>query len=90
MQALLAHLPGVRRLLVCGGGVHNRTLMQRLSQLLDGVTVDSTARIGIDPDFVEAMGFAWLARQTLNGMAGNLPNVTGACGPRVLGAIHPA
>lgn len=89
VQALLAHLPGVRRLLVCGGGVHNRTLMQRLSRLLDGVTVDSTARIGIDPDFVEAMGFAWLARQTLNGMAGNLPNVTGACGLRVLGAIHP-
>lgn len=89
-QALLTHLPDVRQLLACGGGVHNGTLMQRLSQLLSGVAVDSTACIGIDPDFVEAMGFAWLARQTLNRAAGNLPSVTGACGPRVLGAIHPA
>jgi anhydro-N-acetylmuramic acid kinase len=44
----------------------------------------------VDPDFVEAMGFAWLARQTLLGRAGNLPAVTGARGPRVLGAVHPA
>ena len=45
---------------------------------------------GVDPDFVEAMGFAWLARQTLAARPGNLPSVTGARGPRVLGAIHPA
>ncbi len=89
-QALLAHLPGVHRVLACGGGVHNGALMRRLADLLPGVDVGSTARIGIDPDFVEAMGFAWLARQTLNGWAGNLPSVTGAQGLRVLGAIYPA
>jgi anhydro-N-acetylmuramic acid kinase len=50
----------------------------------------TTAALGIDPDFVEAAGFAWLARQTLIGLPGNLPDVTGACGERVLGAIYPA
>ena len=45
---------------------------------------------GLDPDFIEAMGFAWLARETLAGRPGNLPAVTGAAGPRILGAIHPA
>ena len=45
---------------------------------------------GLDPDYVEAMGFAWLARETLAGRPGNLPGVTGARGFRVLGAIYPA
>ena len=90
VQALLAHLPDVRRVLACGGGVHNGALMRRLAELLPGVAVGTTAQVGVDPDFVEAMGFAWLAHQTLNGVAGNLPSVTGANGPRVLGAIHPA
>lgn len=90
VRALQAHQPRVQRVLVCGGGVHNDALMTRLSVLLPRASVESTAQVGIDPDFVEAMGFAWLARQTLNGHAGNLPAVTGACGPRVLGAIHPA
>ena len=52
--------------------------------------VESTAAHGVDPDFVEAMGFAWLARQTLAGRPGNLPAVTGARGPRILGAIFQA
>lgn len=89
-QALAAQLPGCSRLYVCGGGVHNASLMRRLAQLLPGVPVESTAVLGIDPDFVEAIGFAWLARQTLNGLTGNLPAVTGARGARILGAIHPA
>jgi anhydro-N-acetylmuramic acid kinase len=76
--------------LVCGGGVHNPVLLARLVAELPGVVVESTAAHGVDPDFVEAMGFAWLARQTLAGRPGNLPAVTGARGPRVLGAIHPA
>ncbi|MEJ5209751.1 anhydro-N-acetylmuramic acid kinase [Denitratimonas sp. CY0512] len=90
VQALRCTQAGTRRLFVCGGGVHNGALMRRLAQLLPDASVQSTAVLGIDPDFVEAMGFAWLARQTLEGLAGNLPAVTGACGPRVLGAIHPA
>ncbi|MFY2762707.1 anhydro-N-acetylmuramic acid kinase [Arenimonas sp. MALMAid1274] len=89
-RALDQTLPGARRLLACGGGVHNPLLMQRLAEHLPGVQVGSTASLGLDPDFIEAAGFAWLARETLAGRPGNLPSVTGARGPRVLGAIHPA
>jgi anhydro-N-acetylmuramic acid kinase len=79
-----------RRLLVCGGGLHNRELMRRLADALPEVVIESTAGYGVDPDFLEAMAFAWLARETLAGRPGNLAEVTGARGPRVLGAIHPA
>lgn len=89
-DALLREMPGCRRLLACGGGVHNPELMRRLAARLPGVSVASTASLGIDPDFVEAAGFAWLARETLAGRPGNLPAVTGARGPRILGAIHRA
>lgn len=75
-------------LLVCGGGAHNRSLMARLGVLLAPLPVASTASVGIDPDFVEACAFAWLARQRLAGVAGNLPPVTGASAPVVLGAIY--
>jgi len=88
-DALRAHQPTTRRVLACGGGVHNPRLLERIGAHLPGVTVESTARHGVDPDFVEAMGFAWLARQTLSGLPGNLPSVTGARGPRVLGVVHP-
>ncbi|KGM56174.1 anhydro-N-acetylmuramic acid kinase [Lysobacter arseniciresistens ZS79] len=88
-DALLARQPGTRRVLVCGGGVHNAGLLRALAGRLPGMVVESTAAFGLDPDFVEAMGFAWLARQTLAGLPGNLPGVTGAAGPRVLGAIYP-
>lgn len=89
-DALRASQPDTRRLLVCGGGVHNPVLMEALRQALPNVVIASTAEFGLDPDHVEAMGFAWLARQTLHGKPGNLPAVTGAAGPRILGAIHPA
>jgi anhydro-N-acetylmuramic acid kinase len=88
--ALHATHPDTVRLLVCGGGVHNPRLLQRIAARLPDVVVESTAAHGVDPDFVEAMGFAWLARETLDGRPGNLPTVTGARGPRVLGAIHSA
>jgi anhydro-N-acetylmuramic acid kinase len=88
-DALLRDLPGAGRVLVCGGGVRNGHLMQRLAARLPGVVVESSARYGLDPDYLEAMGFAWLAQRTLDGLAGNLPSVTGAAGLRVLGAIHP-
>ncbi len=81
---------GTQELYVCGGGAHNRTLMQRLSALLPSLRVATTATLGIDPDWVEALAFAWLARQTLHHAPGNLPAVTGARGERVLGAIYPA
>ena len=88
--ALRTTQPGTARLLVCGGGVHNPRLLQRIGAHLPGTIVESTAVHGVDPDFVEAMGFAWLARETLALRPGNLPAVTGARGPRVLGAIHPS
>ncbi|WP_313645391.1 anhydro-N-acetylmuramic acid kinase [Stenotrophomonas sp.] len=87
-DALLTQLPGARRLLVCGGGVRNPQLLLRLQARLPGVVIGSSAEHGLDPDYMEAMGFAWLARETLAGRPGNLPSVSGARGPRILGAIH--
>lgn len=89
-DALRATQPATARVLACGGGVHNGFLMARLAEHLAPARLESTAACGLDPDFVEAMGFAWLARETLAGRSGNLPEVTGARGPRVLGAIYSA
>ncbi|UZE17429.1 anhydro-N-acetylmuramic acid kinase [Pseudomonas sp. B21-054] len=79
-----------QELLVCGGGAHNQTLMKRLAELLPDAKVSSTAAYGVDPDWVEAMAFAWLAHCCLAGIPANRPSVTGARGLRVLGAIYPA
>jgi anhydro-N-acetylmuramic acid kinase len=89
-EALLAEQPETQRLLVAGGGVHNDILLKRLARLLAPIEVASTLEFGIDPDHVESMCFAWLAREALEGRPGNLPEVTGARGPRLLGAIYPA
>jgi len=89
-DAIRADLPDCQRLLVCGGGVHNRRLMLLLDIELPDLQIESTAAHGLDPDWVEAMAFAWLARQTLAGLPGNLPAGTGAEAAVVLGAIHPA
>ena len=77
-----------QRLLVCGGGRLNVTLMERLEDLVS-YPLAPTDEYGVDGDAIEAAAFAWLARQTLLGQAGNEPAVTGANGPRVLGAIYP-
>ncbi|PNG33116.1 anhydro-N-acetylmuramic acid kinase [Pseudomonas protegens] len=90
VDSLQAAQVGTQELLVCGGGAHNGTLMRRLSALLPGTQVNSTAIYGVDPDWVEAMAFAWLAHCCLEGIAANRPSVTGARGLRVLGAIYPA
>ncbi|MBV6815871.1 anhydro-N-acetylmuramic acid kinase [Xanthomonas campestris pv. passiflorae] len=89
-DALLRLQPTTRRVLVCGGGVRNPVLLARLAARLPGMAVESSARFGLDPDYLEAMGFAWLAAELLAGRAANLPSVTGAAGPRLLGAIYPA
>lgn len=90
VESLQAAQPITDELLVCGGGAHNTTLMNRLSHLLPHSQVASTAIYGVDPDWVEAMAFAWLAHCCLEGIAANRPSVTGARGLRVLGAIYPA
>lgn len=81
---------GGGELLVCGGGAFNPVFINRLKQLLPQWALHSTADFGLAPNWVEASAFAWLARQTLLGLPGNLPAVTGAAGPRVLGGIYPA
>ena len=89
-DALQMTQPDTRRVLVCGGGVRNAVLMARLAAYLPQAIVESTAMHGLEPDYVEAMGFAWLAREALASRPGNLPAVTGASGRRILGTVFPA
>ena len=77
-------------LIVCGGGAFNLHLMRRLQAGLPTLRVVTSSAHGLPPLQVEAAAFAWLARQTMNRLPGNLASVTGAAGPRVLGAIYPA
>jgi len=86
--AISDYAAATRQVFVCGGGAHNRALMDRLSHALPGTTVASTSSAGLDPDWVEAVAFAWLAKRTTHGQTGNLPSVTGASHKVVLGDIH--
>lgn len=87
-DAVRAHAKEARELLVCGGGTHNPLLMRALQGALPALPVRSTAGRGVDPDYIEATAFAWLARERLAGRPGNLPGVTGAKGLRLLGGIY--
>lgn len=89
-QDMRRYAPGAGLLMVCGGGALNDDLMARLSALLPGVAVESSAAHGLPPLQVEAAAFAWLARACLDGCAAHLPAVTGARGARILGAIYRA
>lgn len=89
-EALRVEMPAAQSLRVCGGGAYNRHLLDRLQSHLPGVTVTSTAAIGVPPDQMEALAFAWLAACRLAGRPASLPAVTGARGPRVLGAVYAA
>lgn len=88
--AITEYSDSPREVLVCGGGVHNPLIMEGLARTLAGDTVHSTQRCGVHPDWVEATAFAWLAGRTLAGLPGNLPSVTGATRPVVLGAVYRA
>ncbi|OIQ91882.1 anhydro-N-acetylmuramic acid kinase [mine drainage metagenome] len=81
---------GAEELYVCGGGARNATLVRELERLLPETRVSTTEELGLPADWVEAVAFAWLAQRTLQRLPGNLPQVTGARGPRVLGAVYPA
>jgi len=85
--SVLRHAPDIEEVLVCGGGIHNTDLMERLRSYLSGVEVSSTEHYGLHPDWVEAAAFAWLAKRRLEGKYGNLPEVTGAAARQVLGAV---
>ena len=88
-QSIQKYCAGAQAVFVCGGGAHNGALMARLASLLPQQRVTHTGTLGLDADWVEALAFAWLARLTVLRAPGNLPEVTGAKGPRVLGAIYP-
>lgn len=90
VKAIRDHGHAAGELLVCGGGLHNDHLLKRLRQNLPQHDVKSTASAGVDPDWLEAMAFAWLAWRTQQHLAGNAPEVTGAAGERILGGIYPA
>lgn len=89
-DSVAVHGAACAELLVCGGGALNGALMRGLQQALPQLHVLSTASRGLPPLQVEAAAFAWLAQRHCEGLAGNLPAVTGAAGPRILGAYHPA
>jgi anhydro-N-acetylmuramic acid kinase len=89
-DAVDRYCPRADELYVCGGGAHNLAVIERLRRNLPQCRIATTSALGMDPDWVEAIAFAWLAKQTLDGRPGNLAAVTGAGGERVLGAIYPA
>ncbi|PWQ97259.1 anhydro-N-acetylmuramic acid kinase [Leucothrix pacifica] len=89
-QSIMEAAPQTEEVYICGGGARNNALMSRLRALMPAVRLEKTDVLGIDADWVEAIAFAWLARQTLKGLPGNLPSATGAKDFRVLGAIYTA
>ncbi|HEY8218742.1 MAG TPA: anhydro-N-acetylmuramic acid kinase [Methylobacter sp.] len=86
-DAIKEHAPATERILICGGGIHNEYLLELIQQNI-GCPVESTEQYGLHPDHVEAVAFAWLARQTLNNLPGNLKEVTGAVNSVILGGIY--
>lgn len=84
---ILKYEKPIDELLVCGGGLNNLWLIERVNALLPGIEVKSTADAGIDPEWMEAMAFAWLGSRTMNRQTGNAFEVTGALGDRILGGI---
>lgn len=89
-RATGAFFPQAQDVIVCGGGAHNATLLRMLAEEVAPRPLRSSAELGVAPEHVEALAFAWLARQFLARQPGNLPAVTGAEGPRVLGCLYPA
>ncbi len=79
-----------QELFVCGGGAYNSALLERIAFHLPDISVSSTRSLGLAAEWVESIAFAWLARQTIHGLPGNLPSVTNAKGQRILGGIYPA
>ncbi len=78
----------VAELIICGGGAHNQQIIRLLSETLTEIDVKTTDAYGVDPDSIEAMAFAWLAKRRLDGLPGNLPSVTGASKEVLLGGIY--
>lgn len=90
ITAILDYAPETDAVYISGGGAHNIELVRAIQAGLEHRKVTKVDELGIGADWVEAVAFAWLAQQTLNRQTGSLPEVTGAKGPRILGAIYPA
>ena len=95
LDALLGHAPLTQKLIVCGGGARNNALMNLLKIMVQNVfkqpvVITTSEGVGIDPQLVEGLAFAWLAWAHKEKRPANLPAVTGAKGPRILGACYPA
>ncbi|MEP6606295.1 MAG: anhydro-N-acetylmuramic acid kinase, partial [Nitrosospira sp.] len=88
-ESLLTYFPNAAEIYLCGGGAHNGTLVARLRTALCSQQVELTDMLGVDADWLEAFAFAWLAKQAILGLTGSLPEITGAKGARLLGAIYP-
>ncbi|MBF0802806.1 MULTISPECIES: anhydro-N-acetylmuramic acid kinase [unclassified Neisseria] len=91
-NAVTTAAPAVRNIYVCGGGIRNTALMENLNKRFTaaGVSLHSTAALNLDPQWVEAAAFGWLAAAWVNRVSGNPYHATGAHGPRILGAGYPA
>ncbi len=86
IRAINQYTADTDEIYICGGGVHNKELMRRL-QTMTKCPVSTTETLGIHPDWVEAMAFAWLAYRNVHHQTGNLPSVTGAGKAVILGAL---
>ncbi|WP_313177803.1 anhydro-N-acetylmuramic acid kinase [Massilia sp.] len=90
-EAILQESAEVDAVYVCGGGAYNGALLRALATALGGnIAVESTTALGVAPNRVEALAFAWLGYRFNTREPGNMPAVTGAKGPRILGALYPA
>jgi anhydro-N-acetylmuramic acid kinase len=88
-DAIHRFCPGAQEIYLCGGGAHNAALADGLRQALPACRIQPTDALGVGTDWMEAIAFAWLARQAMHGKPANLPQATGAAHPCILGAIHP-
>jgi anhydro-N-acetylmuramic acid kinase len=88
-ESVSAYFPDASELYLCGGGARNKALVARLRLAMPGRKVELTDRLGVNADWLEAFAFAWLAKQAIHEIPGSLPEVTGARGARVLGAVYP-
>lgn len=87
-NAVFATLPNCSQVAICGGGARNSNLMEAIAQLATPARVTTTDEMGLPGEAVEACAFAWLAARRLAGLPGNLPSVTGARSPQVLGGVY--
>ena len=89
-DAIKRFCAGAQEVYLCGGGAHNRALVAQLERALPHCRIEKTDLLGISADWMEAIAFAWLARQAMHGQCANLPAVTGARHSCILGAIYQA